>query len=126
MRSLRKSDNAPRFLFLSVLALVLFFAACAAMPAKKAGTTPPGESKMAMTAPEAPAEARAATDQGRGCCGQPRAERRDNRFQQQRSPCFGQDLFRWVVLLLPFRIPRRHLPLSGDDRPYAPVAEIGH
>ncbi|OGW54527.1 MAG: hypothetical protein A2Z46_07250 [Nitrospirae bacterium RBG_19FT_COMBO_55_12] len=62
MRSLRKSDNAPRFLFLSVLALVLFFAACAAMPAKKAGTTPPGESKMAMTAPEAPAEARAATD----------------------------------------------------------------
>src|SRR4030067_3417226 len=62
MRSFRKPDNAPRFLFLSVLALFLFFAACAAMPAKKAGTTPPGESKMAMTAPEAPAEARAATD----------------------------------------------------------------
>jgi len=57
MRSFRKSDNAFQFPFLSVLALVLFFAACApvTMPEKKAVTAPPGESMMAMIAPEAPA-----------------------------------------------------------------------
>ncbi len=73
MRSLRKSDNAPRFLFLPVLALVFFFAACApvTMPAKKAGIAPPGESKMAMIAPEepAPAEARVATDKAEASVG---------------------------------------------------------
>jgi Mg-chelatase subunit ChlD len=77
MRSLRKSDNAPRFLFLSVLALVLFFAACApvTMPAKKSDTAPPGESKMAMIAPEAPApaEARAAAEKAEASGGKAKA-----------------------------------------------------
>jgi Mg-chelatase subunit ChlD len=66
MRSFRKSDNAPRFLFFPILVLVLFFAACApaTMKAKKADTAPPGESKMGLFASEAPApaDARVATD----------------------------------------------------------------